>query len=170
MHYYYTFLFDCGFAHRSNSITDMIEQRHSGVSASVPHLWKWQCTSLPLNKYELASSDSWKYQGAWKRDDVRKMERIKGKLVEITSLTLRYMQDFLTFLFGGCRRRLSLKWVSVRLQGNWDRVWNWEKKKKRSSLVTRLSEWERVQAHILCENGCFGTRLNSAILISMYEV
>ena len=50
------------------------------MSANVPHLWKWQCTSLPPNKYEFASSDSWEYQVAWKRDEVRKMERIKENL------------------------------------------------------------------------------------------
>lgn len=60
----------------------------------------------------------------------------KGKLIEIASLALRYMQNFFKlFCLEVVGRRLSLKSGYTEIAGNGDRVWNWKKKKKKRNSL-----------------------------------
>lgn len=119
---------------------NLIDQRHNGMSANAPHLWRWQ-HPLPLNLYlhlvihEIAKEPR-------KGMKPEKLRLKKEKLIVTPPSALNYMQKLKKkkkTLFGGCGEKAISE---VRLPWDFRNMGQSLKVKKDEAFVmTRLSEW-----------------------------
>lgn len=143
---------------------NLIDQRHNGMSANAPHLWRWQ-HPLPLNLYlhlvihEIAKEPR-------KGMKPEKLRLKKEKLIVTPPSALNYMQKLkkkkklCSEVVG---KRLSLKSGCHEISGTWDRVWKW--KRMRPLWWLDSLNGEAWYPHSLWEL-VLGTYLNSATLIA----